>query len=115
MPDCAAIYHIGVKRGLARGQPWDAVLRAYSVPVRRGTARARRIMGWPADDVRGLTARENRAWKRLRGHAAALLAGRIADPCPEATDWNDRDSKPRGRMVEVCHGLTRNRLYRGPL
>ena len=110
-PDCAAVYWIGVKRGKARDQsPLDA-LRAYSVPYRTNTARAARIKAWPWSDIPGATARINRKWRAQRSLAVRLLRDEIPDPCPEATEWNDRNSQPRGRMVRVCIGLTANNLY----
>lgn len=110
-PDCAAIWWIGVKRGKARGQePIDA-LSEYSYPYRKPSVRGARIMAWPWGDVPDALDADQRRWRSQRTFALRLVRGEIADPCPEATEWNDKHSQPRGRMVRVCEGLTSNRLY----
>ena len=112
--DCAAIWHIGVKRGVVRRQePLDA-LRAYSVPYKRNRSRARAIKSWPWGDIPGETDRHNRQWRAQREYAVRLLRGEVPDPCLPATDWNDKDSEPVGTMIEVCKGLAANRLYLTP-
>jgi hypothetical protein len=113
--DCAAIYWIGVKRGVVRDESPTQILERYSVPYRNESPRALRVLTWSQGHVPGGSRRLDRHWRAQRAYAERLVRGEIPDPCPDATDWNDRTSFPRGRMVQVCVGLTSNKLYSDPV
>ena len=104
LTDCAAIWH--TKRDVGR-------LERYSNLYERSTARAREVQALPDGDVAHWGRWRNDAWRRVRGVAAELLAGKRGDPCPRAVHWGGPGlDEPRGRMVPArCAGQTSNVFY----
>lgn len=106
--DWAAIPHVLIKRQATRpalqGLELAEVARRYSVPLRRRTARARRIMRYPLGAPR--------YWAAVVATVRGVLRGDVVDPCVPAVHWGGAMDKPSPKLVRVCKRVpTRNRLY----
>jgi hypothetical protein len=99
--DCAAIYHVGLKRAASTGRTPVAELLRYSTLMRTNTPRARRI-------------RAEQPPAKLVQLAGELLRGEHSDPCMRATGWGSaQDGAPTARSVRVtCMLPTANLFWR---
>jgi len=84
--DCSAILHALQRRARRAGMTFA------------DSPRARWVRAMPDGDVPGQGRAWNRRWARLRHHARAVLAGRVADNCG-ADHWGSRTLEPDVRRA----------------
>lgn len=89
-------------------------LKSYTKLYMRGHARAIEIAGWPDGDIPGKSPRFNRVWRLWREHAAAIIAGKVTNPCPGARHWGGPgvDDVPPSMVPVRCTRPTRNLFLR---
>lgn len=120
--DCAAIAFVIARRAQLAGVSFGDMLWRYSALSSR-TPRARFARSLPWGNHPEKPDGWNASWQRLREHAAAVLRGEVADPCPRAAHWGsgsvrvDRERAARaisdGRWARVrCREVVVNRFYR---
>lgn len=88
--DCTALTHVLMRRAKRSGWTFARMARTYSA-IKSDTPRAQLARSLTAGPLQGWTVATNLEWERLRKHAGAVLAGKVPDVCPSATQWGARD------------------------
>lgn len=84
--DCTAVLYVLMRRADRARVDLSTMAWRYTA-LRASTPRAELARQLPDGDEPSWSPAYNRRWAALRAHAAAVLAGRVLDPCPGATHW----------------------------